>query len=64
MKHWTKQTDVTGVTTSYLAVECISFDNDDQPQTQTRTPLLELLKSLAVTLPIARSFTVDRPGAI
>lgn len=64
MKHWTKQTDVTGVTTSYLAVECITFDTDDQPQSRTRTPLLELLKSLAVTLPALSGFTVDRPGAI
>lgn len=64
MKHWTKKTDVTGVTTSYLAVECVTFDRDDQPQTRTITPLLDLLKSLAVTLPIASGFTADRPGAI
>lgn len=64
MKHWAKQTDMTGVTTSFLAVECIAFDEDDMPEHTARTPLRDLLRGLAVTLPINRSFTVDRPGAI
>ncbi len=64
MKHWTKQTDITGVTTSVLAVECVTYDTDDQPERMTRTPLMDILRGLAVTLPISTSFTVDRPGAI
>ena len=64
MKHWAKQTDSTGVTTSYLAVECVTFDDDDRPQKTARTPMRDLLRGLAVTLPINHRFTVDRPGAI
>jgi hypothetical protein len=64
MKHWTKQTDITGVTTSLLAVECVTYGADDQPERVARTPLRDFLRGLAVTLPISTSFTVDRPGAI
>jgi hypothetical protein len=64
MKHWTKKTDITGVTTSFLAVECVTYNADDLPERVARAPLRDFLRGLTVTLPISTSFTVDRPGAI
>lgn len=59
-----KQTDVTGVITAFLAVECVSYGEDDLPMHVARTPLRDMLRALAVTLPVSTSFTIDRPGAI
>lgn len=64
MKYWTKKTDITGVTTSFLAVECVTYNADDLPERVARAPLRDFLRGLTVTLPISTSFTVDRPGAI
>lgn len=65
MKHWTtKHTDITGVSTSRLAVECTIYDDFERPVATQVTSLLSLVRSLTITLPVQRTIMVDRPGAI
>jgi hypothetical protein len=66
MKHWTttKATDVTGVTTALLAVECTTYDEDEQPSQWRLMPLNALLRGLSVSLPRPINAKDDRLGAI
>lgn len=47
-----------------LAIECVHFDAQDRPVERRVVPLLALMRSLNVTLPVQSTFRADRPGAI
>ena len=47
-----------------LAVECVHCDDQGRPLLRRSVPLMDLLRSLSVTLPVQQTIRADRPGAI
>lgn len=60
----TNRTAPVTATLDQLAIECVHFDDADRPVQRRVVPLLALMRSLTVTLPVPTTFSVDRPGAV
>lgn len=61
MRHWAHEEKLRA---DRLSVEAVILDETGAVAMRRQTPLSELLRSLAVTLPLDRVIRVDHPGAI
>lgn len=60
MQHWNLDT----MSADDIMIECVTFDENQKPAKICARPLVEYLRGLAITLPVATVIRVDRPGAI
>lgn len=61
MQHWVHEEKLRA---DVLSVETVVLDESGAVASRRQTPLSDLLRSLAVTLPSNRVIMADRPGAI